>query len=484
MAILPHTKSFVKRLKQLNLKKKTWKRVGKSVFWFALGGILGLFFFVSFLYIFYQKSHTNRVYDGVLVHGIDFGGKTQDEVRTYFAQKNRLVEQTSFTLTSPQTTATISAKDIRFGYDADLLANQAMSIGRSNDTLSNMSLILQAYIHNVSLPAAYHYDESKLKQKFVTLKRVIDIQPVDPLFNFENGRVTTFRLGSDGTVIDDKTLQAAILEKLQEVLLSDRSQSVTMIIPTKTIPSAVAEDKADKLGIQEVVGEGTSLFQHSIENRIYNISLAATRLNGTIIKPGEVFSFNKAVGDISVFSGYKQAYVINNGKTVLGDGGGVCQVSTTLFRAALNAGLPIIERNPHAYRVGYYEQNSGPGIDAAIYSPGVDLKFKNDTKDHLLIQTYVDLENQKLTFALYGTKDNREVSIGKPVITSETPAPEPVYQDDPTLPKGQVKQVDFAAAGANVYFTRTVKKDGKVVLADKFTSNYRPWQAIYMRGTQ
>jgi vancomycin resistance protein YoaR len=206
-------------------------------------------------------------------------------------------------------------------------------------------------------------------------------------------------------------------------------------------------------------------------------------LNGTIIKPGEVFSFNKAVGDISVFNGYRQAYVISGGKTVLGDGGGVCQVSTTLFRAALDAGLPIVERNPHAYRVSYYEAETGPGIDAAIYTPNVDLKFKNDTPNHLLIQTYVDLQTNRLTFALYGTPDDREVSISKPVITSETPAPEPSYQDDPTLPKGEVKQVDFAASGANVYFTRTVTKDGDTK-TDKFSSNYRPWQAVYLRGTK
>jgi vancomycin resistance protein YoaR len=207
-------------------------------------------------------------------------------------------------------------------------------------------------------------------------------------------------------------------------------------------------------------------------------------LNGIIIKPGEVFSFDQAVGDISSLSGYKQAYVIENGKTVLGDGGGVCQVSTTLFRAALNAGLPIVERHQHAYRVGYYEEDSGPGIDAAIYSPTVDLKFKNDTGHALLIQTYLDFNAQRLTFALFGTKDaNRQVAITTPVVLSQTPAPPPLYQDDPTLPKGQIKQVDFSADGADVYFTRTVTENGKVSIYDKFASEYKPWQAVYLRGT-
>lgn len=483
MIIVPQIHAIVKRLKELKPQNTTMKRVGKSVFWFTLGGILGLFFFTSFVYIWYQNAHENRVYDGVLVNGIDVSGKTKDEIKNYYLDKNKKIEDSVFTLTSTQITATISAKELEFGYDADLMATQAMSVGRSDDLLSNMSIILQAYLQNIQLPASYKYSEKKLEETYTQLKQKIDIKPVDPLFNFENNRVVSFRLGSDGRTIDEDTLSEVILSQSRSALLSEKPQTVAIAIPTRTVPSAVAEDKAADMGIREKVGEGTSRFIGSIENRIYNISLAATRLNGTIIKPGETFSFNKAVGDISVFNGYRQAYVISGGKTVLGDGGGVCQVSTTLFRAAINAGLPIVERNPHAYRVSYYEAESGPGVDAAIYTPNVDLKFKNDTEKSLLIQTYIDLETQRLTFALYGTKDDRQVSVSKPVVVSETPAPEPSYQDDPNLPKGEVKQVDFAASGANVYFTRTVTKDGETK-TDKFSSNYRPWQAVYLRGTK
>jgi vancomycin resistance protein YoaR len=483
MTIVPQLQTVVKRLKKLKPRNQTLKRVGKSVFWFILGGVLGLFFFISFVYIYYQQTHTDKVYDGVIVNGVDFGGKTKDEVRSHFLDKNKKIEGSVFTLKSQQTTATISAQELEFGYDAELLATQAMSIGRSEDLLTNMSIILQAYLQNVQLPPAYKYSEQNMDAVFGKLKEKIDIKPVDPLFNFENNRVVSFRLGSDGRTVDEDTLAEVILAQSRSALLSEQPQEVTIAVPTRRVPSAVAEDKAKDMGIKEVVGEGTSRFIGSIENRIFNISLAATRLNGTIIKPGEVFSFNKAVGDISVFNGYKQAYVISGGKTVLGDGGGVCQVSTTLFRAALNAGLPIVERNPHAYRVSYYEAETGPGIDAAIYTPSLDLKFKNDTPNHLLIQTYVDLNTQRLTFALYGTKDDREVTVSKPVIASETPAPEPSYQDDPNLPKGEVKQVDFAASGANVYFTRTVTKNGETK-TDKFSSNYRPWQAVYLRGTK
>jgi vancomycin resistance protein YoaR len=231
-----------------------------------------------------------------------------------------------------------------------------------------------------------------------------------------------------------------------------------------------------------LIGQGVSHFAGSIENRKFNVGLAASRINGVLIPPGEEFSFVKTVGDISGASGYKQAYVIKSGRTVLDDGGGVCQVSTTIYRAALNTGLPITERTAHAYRVGYYEQGFPPGLDATIYSPSVDLKFKNDTGHHILVQARV--EGTDLTVDLYGTSDGRSVELTRPVIVSQSPALPEIRQDDPTLPKGTVKQVDFAAAGANVVFKRKVTKGGITYIDETIRSNFRPWQAVYLVGTK
>ncbi len=473
---------FSKKL--LTNKKKIASHVAKISLWFSLGALVGFFFFVSFLYISYKQNHTHVIYEGVMVNGVDFGGKTEEELKHYFAKRNHDIRSTKVTVTDHDAIATISASQIAFGYDETLLADQAMSVGRSNNLLSNMSLMLQAYLTGVQLSPAYHYKEDILDRILKPLQTAIDVKPVDALFQFENGRVVTFRLASDGKTVDTKKLKEQIIAAFLSALLSDTQQQMHLHIPIVVVKPTITNDKANNLGITELIAEGTSLFQHSIENRIFNINLAATRLNGVLIPAGQTFSFTKTVGDVSAFTGYKQAYVIENGKTVLGDGGGLCQVSTTLFRAALNAGLPIVERHAHAYRVGYYEEDSPPGVDAAVYSPTVDMKFKNDTGNAILVQSYVDQDEQRLTFDLYGTRDSRETIITQPVILSESPAPESRYQDDPTLPKGQIKQVDFAAGGANVYFTRTVKQNGKIVLSDKFVSNYRPWQAVYLRGTK
>lgn len=465
-------------------KKQFILRFLRGYIWFVCGVVLGLFFFVSSVYIYFKRTYAEVIYPGVYVNSIDFSGKTRQEVASYFASKNKEIHKSSFYFTVEDKIATISAKDLQFGYDEQLLADQAFSIGRSKNTLSDFSLIIQAYMHGIHLPPSYHYAQAVLEKEIEPIKKELYKEPVNARFEFVDGRVKEFETSENGQDIDMAALQNRLEAKTLSVIAATTPQNYTIPIPIKVLKPTTTTEEVNDLGIKELVASGTSLFVGSIPNRIYNIALAATRLDGILIKPGEVFSFNKAVGDISTFTGYKQAYVIQNGRTVLGDGGGVCQVSTTFFRAVLNAGLPVVERNPHAYRVSYYEQDAGPGFDAAIYVPTVDFRFKNDTAHHLLLKTVVDPDAGRLTFELYGTKDNRTVELSKSVVSSVTSSPEPLYIDDPTLPKGELKQIDYAVPGATVYFTRTVKKDGKVIANDKFNSYYRAWQAVYQRGTK
>jgi vancomycin resistance protein YoaR len=473
-----------KILKSSSHKKTLLIKSFHSVFWFLTGAFLALFFLASFVYIFFKFTYKDVVYPGILINNVSFGGKSQKEVKAYFDKKNELVKDTAFVFTHEDLIATVSAKEIGFGYDSNLLALQAMSIGRSGNSLSDSSMVLQAYINGVYLKPSYTYFREKLKVILFPLISLINKDPVDALVQFENNRVTAFRTSENGRVVDMQELDNKLSQKASDVVSAQETKIFYIPLTVKVLEPEITTEKANDLGIKELIGVGTSLYQGSIEGRIFNVSLASTRLNGVIIKPDEVFSFNKALGDVSAFTGYRQAYIIQNGRTVLGDGGGVCQVSTTLFRAALDAGLPITERWPHAYRVHYYEEDSDPGIDATVYAPVNDLKFKNDTKNYILIQTAIDPAILRLTFYLYGAKDGRISTVGKPVILSQTPPPPTLYQDDPTLPKGTLKQVDFAAWGANIYFTREVKKNGKTIISDKFVSNYRPWQEIYLRGTK
>lgn len=295
-------------------------------------------------------------------------------------------------------------------------------------------------------------------------------------FNPQSKRVAAFRPSQEGRKLD--------LEKSYQQIsaaLTDQGSKI-ISLPVAVVKPKIQTQDVNSLGIKELLGRGLSYFAGSIPNRIYNINLTAAKINGVLVPPGEVFSFNQTVGDITEATGFKKAYVIKEGRTVLDDGGGVCQDSTTLFRAVLNAGLPVVKRTAHAYRVGYYEQGFPPGLDATVFYPSVDFQFKNDTPAHILIQAYT--AGTTLYVDLYGTPDGRISTISKSVVANQTPPPPELRQDDPTLPKGEVRQVDWAAWGADVSFRRTVTRGGEVIIKETWKSSYRPWQAVYLVGTK
>ncbi|QQG47668.1 MAG: VanW family protein [Candidatus Woesebacteria bacterium] len=335
----------------------------------------------------------------------------------------------------------------------------------------------------VSLLTFGSYSDKNLSDFVSSIESSIDQEAHEATFIFANGKVTEFSPPINGIYVNRNELIKKLKDSLKILETSDKD-NIEVLVPISTIePKSKISDTND-LGITELIGSGKSRFLHSIASRVHNIVLATSRINGLLIKPGEIFSFNEELGNVSKFTGYQEAYIIENGKTILGDGGGVCQVSTTLFRAALNTGLPIISRTAHAYRVGYYEQDSAPGLDATVYSPSPDLKIKNDTRNYILIQARADLYTYTLYFDLYGTSDGRKAIISKPVITEQKPPLPDEYTDDPTLPTGQVKQVDFQAPGAKVKFDYTVIRDGQTIFAKTFNSEYESWSNKFLRGVK
>ena len=474
----------MKQAKKIQTRKKFILHASRAFFWFVTGVILATFLFTSFVFFFFEKINSNVVYPGISINNIYVGKYTQKGVEELFTKKNEAIENTQFTFSLDSMTATISAKDLEFGYDQDLIAKQAISLGRSDNLLSNISIVFQAYFNGLRLQSAYHYSEDALNKTLASFMENVNKKPVDALFNFQNGKVLAFKPSENGNEVDIEKVKEDLISQSEEILSKQKPQKITIPISVKILFPKITTDKANNLGIKELIGKGTSLFHHSIQGRIFNITLAASRINGALVAPNEIFSFNKALGDVSAFTGYQQAYIIQNGKTVLGDGGGVCQVSTTFFRALLQAGVPITERHAHAYRVGYYEQDSLPGLDATVYGPSVDLKFKNDTGNYMLAQTQIDPELQQLSIFLYGTSDGRSVTLTQPIITNRTPPPPDSYQDDPTLSKGIVRQVDFSAEGSKVSFIREVTKNGKKIMSESFISNYAPWQSVFLRGTK
>jgi vancomycin resistance protein YoaR len=317
-------------------------------------------------------------------------------------------------------------------------------------------------------------DKSAFRDLANGLAAEVNESPKGEVVSTDGNKVLEFRITKEGKELDEEKFK----EDLKSAIFDDR-KNVSLVLKN-------VDDSSDKekYGILSLIGEGTSHFAGSTAERIHNIILAAGNISGSLVPPGAVYSMNKSVGPIDYQHGFKSAFIIKGGRTVLGEGGGVCQTSTTLFRAILNSGLPIVSRYPHAYRVGYYEQDMPVGFDAAIFQPSWDFKFKNDTNAYVLIQAHSNLSENSLTFKIYGTPDGRSVEISEPVVTDQSPPPPPLYEDDPTLPKGVVRQVDYAAWGATATFTRTVRKEDTILFTDTFTSRYQPWRAVYKVGTK
>ncbi len=425
-----------------------------------------------------------KIYPNVYIDNLPVGGKTKQAVVDYFKLKNGELKKSAVSvLYEKAPIATFSGTQLKLNYNGQAIADRAYLIGRSTNLPSRIYQKMAAIMHwqRFDFPAKIEYDKAPVREFIDNSEEQYNRPAKNALFRFENGKVTSFRKEEKGTIL----LTDKFYDDFEKVIDDIKPQAIdkSVNLESKPIEPDITLTKSNDYGIEELIAEGKSDFSHSIPERIHNVILAASKFNGILIPKDNVFSFNDIVGDISSSTGYQPAYIIKEGKTVLGDGGGVCQVSTTLFRAALNAGLPIVQRFPHAYRVGYYENDSKPGFDATVFAPAVDLKIKNDTPGYLLIETEVDSQNNLLYFRLYGKKDTRRVEIGKPVLYDVASPPPDLYQDDPTLKKGVVKQTDFAAWGGKANFTYKVYKNDKLMIDTNFFSVYKPWQAVYLRGT-
>lgn len=457
-------------------KKKTSLPILPSFLLVFLGSTL----LAGALFLFFELQYEGRVYPNVSVGDIPFRGQTSQDVKAYWEKQNAPFQGKSFEFRLGNDVATVSAEELGLGFDATLSATQAIAAGRSGHWMSDLRT---KFFQKTNLTPFLRWNTQTIDDALATVSERINIPVENALFRFVYGKVVAFRPSHDGRRVNIEKAKRDF-STVVSTIKNDAPNTIVIPLTIAIIPPAITTNQANLFGIKERIGVGYSEFSGSIAGRIHNVALAASRLNGILIKPGEVLSFNDTIGDISAATGYQSAYIIKEGRTVLGDGGGVCQVSSTLFRAALNAGLPIVERRAHAYRVHYYEEGGfKPGLDATVFAPTVDLKIKNNTPGFILIQTKADLGRPSLTFELFGTTDGRTAQILNHRVWDETPPPPPRYQDDPSLPKGAIKQVDFAAWGTKASFQYKVIRGNETLEDTSFASTFRPWQAVYLRGT-
>lgn len=437
-------------------------------------------------YIYYQVNYTykNRILPNVYVNKIDLSGLDQNATKSIVdSQNERLNTLSTIFIEYPNgRIATFSAQMLDLKYESTSFFDQAYKIGRPLNSLDNfISSVLQIILKNKQqVIVSPEYSLFPVQSDLESMQNQLTTEPIDALFTVVNGKVEAFKIDTPGTTIDTASALSRVKSHFQkdpESILSP----LYITVEAELIKPKVTIDEANDFGIVEEIGRGVSDFAHSAAARIHNIKLVSSRINGVLVPKGETFSFNKSVGEISAQTGYQSGYAIISGQTVLSDGGGVCQESTTIFRAVLNTGLPIVQWKNHSYRVRYYENDSKPGFDATVYSPSVDFKFKNDTPAHILIQSEIS-NGTILTVTLFGKSDGRVASVSASRVWDVAPPPEPLYKDDPTLPLGTTKQVDFPAWGAKAAFDYKVTRGDEVLQERTFTSVYRPWQAVFLVG--
>lgn len=332
-------------------------------------------------------------------------------------------------------------------------------------------------------------DPAALRLSLNELKTFVDRQPTNARFTFngETGQIEPIAASKVGRSMDVEASIAAVNDALL------RGEHTVALIVGEQQPAVADTASGAELGITQEITSYTTYFYGSSNERIQNIVAATEQFHGVLVAPGETFSMGNTLGDVSLENGFAEALIIYGGRTIKGVGGGVCQVSTTLFRTVFFAGFPVVERYSHAYRVSYYEKTISntvdpnlAGMDATVYFPLVDFKFVNDTSYWLLMETDVDVSARTLTWKLYSTSDGRSVTWETTGPTNVVPPLPPILEENPEMKAEQIKQVDYPAQGADVNVTRTVWRNGQVYFTDQFQTHYQPWAAVceYGSGTE
>lgn len=339
---------------------------------------------------------------------------------------------------------------------------------------------------NTDTGSTFHLelDRIKLQMRLNEIARAVDRDYENARFTF-NDETKQLELIQSSKTGRSVNIQGSI-DAIQNAISQGQPGAALQLDLSQ--PLAPDTASAPDLGITQNIMTYTSYFRGSTSSRMKNIEQAAARFHGVLVAPGETFSMGKTLGDVSLDNGYAEAMIIYGGRTIKGVGGGVCQVSTTLFRAVFFAGFPIAERHAHAYRVSYYEQSKSgidrnlSGLDATVYFPLVDFKFTNDTKYWMLMETYFNPTAQTLTWKLYSTSDGRTVQWETTGPQNITAPPPPLIQLNTDLNPGEFKQVDWAAEGADIIVNRTVYLNNVIHFVDKVITNYQPWRDICEYG--
>ena len=420
------------------------------------------------------KEWDNKIYPGVTVQGVDMGGMTKEDA------KNKLTETFEKAIGDKKLPVVIGDKqyeliysDIIPKYDIDGTVEQAYKYGKEDGIFKKYRAIENGKSKKSDIPLEFSYDEEKLKAYEEKLKSDVNQSAKDATISVDKGNITV-KAGIEGKAINLDTLD----QKLKENINGDINSSNKLSMDVETTKPRVTKEDLSK--IKGLMGTFSTSYGTSAAGRSTNIEIATKVINGTIVMPGETFSFNDVVGPRTVERGYKEAGTYVGNKVEPGIGGGICQVSTTLYRAVMKANIRSVERTNHSMVVGYAQ----PGLDATVSFGYLDYKFTNTYDFPIYIQG--STIGKTVTYNIYGDPSSlkgRTYDMANEIL--ETIPPETKVIPDNTLPEGKEVTEGTAMTGYKARSYQITYENGVEVKRDVVsTDNYLSVGLVIKKGTQ
>lgn len=412
-----------------------------------------------------------KIAPNVSIDGYDVGRMTLAEAMNELknAFDNNL-NQAYMTLKHGEKTWQLNYKDIDYSYDYDRALAEAYSLTRQGSLFNRYIDSILIRMNKKDITIGFSYDKEKVAQFIKNISKEIDSEPID----------ATIRLVSGKFQITDEKLGSRLDQEKAVNMISaaiDSKSIANVELPVEVIDAEIT--RADLSNITDKLGEYSTSFNASNESRSYNIKLATKSVTDVLVRPGETFSLNKTIGPRLAKYGYRTAKVIINNEYVDGIGGGICQVSSTLYNAALLANLKIVERKNHSLPSSYIAM----GRDATISGDYIDFKFMNNTPYPLYI--YGEVKGNQVRFSIYGKNENkgRQIKIKTEILKKIEPKIKII--EDSRLPVGTKIVEKKAIPGYVVRSYRVIVENGKEVLVEPlYTDTYRASDGVTRVGTK
>jgi len=446
-------------INRLMKKKRIFIPVGLLLITLVLIGALAL--------IYTRDQH--KIVQGVTISGINVGNLTQVEAKTTLDKEiQRLMSQT-VKLNMGQQSLEVKLEDLGLSVTNDLALQEAYDISRQG-SLGNKVESKMSAIKGINFNLSQNWDDQKMKEYFKQTLDGFNIPAKDASFEISNQNTMNISNEHVGSAFDSD----ALINQIKGINIYQPVSEIKAEFKEQ-LPKLTAVQLEDQK-ITGLIASYTTRFDPSQAERTENVRLATKALDMTTVKPGDTFSFNQSVGERTVAGGYKDAYIIVDGKFVEGLGGGICQVSSTLYNVGLLADLSVVQRANHDLAISYVPS----GQDATVAYPNLDLKFNNNTGGYLLVRTKTT--SNTVTIELYGkVKSGQEVTITDST-ESIIPSEEQRIVDE-TLAHGVVILKQQGHPGSIVSSVRTVKVNGTVVSSEPLPqSRYLAVPTIYSVG--